>query len=97
MRRRGRNSAQDAQKGRPFRPSFVERRSYLVAEPAPACSRDTLHNSRFTGVEDAAGGLFPHPARKEGNLTQDRALIDIPASHFKIRLKDRRPPKMEGA
>src|SRR5574340_119366 len=55
--------AQDGQKGRPFCPSFVKRRSSLVAEPAAACSQDTLHDSRFTGVENAAGGLFHHPAK----------------------------------
>src|ERR1022692_4671729 len=37
---------QDAQKGRSLRTSFVKRRSSLVTEPAAACSRDTLHDSR---------------------------------------------------
>jgi len=36
---------------------FVKRRSSLVAELAAPCSRDTLHASRFTGVENAASGL----------------------------------------
>ncbi len=48
------NAPQDAQKGHPLRTSFVKRRSSLVIEPAAACSRDTLHDSRFTGVENAA-------------------------------------------
>jgi hypothetical protein len=43
----------DAQKDRPLRTSFVKRRSSLVAEPAAACSRDTLHDSRLTGIERA--------------------------------------------
>ena len=53
---------QDAQKGRLLRPSFVKRCSSLVADPDAEFLRDTLHDSRFTGVENAAGGLFQHPA-----------------------------------
>jgi hypothetical protein len=40
------NTAQDAQKGRPLRPSFVKRRSSLVADPDAKFLRDTLHASR---------------------------------------------------
>ena len=43
----------DAQKGRHCRPSFVKRRSSLVAEPAAVCSRNTLHDSRLTGIKRA--------------------------------------------
>ena len=57
---------QDAQKGRPLRPSFVKRRSFLVADPDAEFLRDRLHDSRSTGVENAAGGLFQHPASIEG-------------------------------
>jgi hypothetical protein len=48
---------QDTQKGHSLRTVFVKRRSSLVAELAAPCSRDTLHASRFTGVENAASGL----------------------------------------
>ena len=48
--------------------TFVKRRSSLVAEPAAVCSRDTFHDSRFMGVENANGGLFQHPARQREHI-----------------------------
>jgi hypothetical protein len=35
--------------------SFVKRRSSLVIGSAAACSRDTLHDSRFTDLQSKAG------------------------------------------
>ena len=45
----GKNKAlQDAQKVRLFCPSFVKRRSYLVADSDTEFLRDTLYEGRFT-------------------------------------------------
>ena len=54
-------TTQDAQKGRPLRPSFVKRRSSLVVDLSTEFLRDTLHDSRFTRHACGAGGLFQHP------------------------------------
>jgi len=52
---------QDAQKGRPHRPSLVTRRSSLVSARFRILTR---YDSRFTDLENAAGGLFPQPASR---------------------------------
>ena len=55
------STTQDAQKGRPLRPSFVSRLSSFASGDLHAL-RDTLHEERFTGYGLCAGGLFQHPA-----------------------------------
>ena len=47
-RKNSRQGEQDAQKVRLFCPSFVKRRSSLVADSDAEFLRDTLHEGRFT-------------------------------------------------
>jgi hypothetical protein len=68
-------------KGPPLRPWFVKRRSSLVVGSAEACSRDTLHEERFTDDENAADGLFPHPANTGGGCANDEIIEVAEGSH----------------
>ena len=64
---------QDAQIGRPLRPSFVSRISSFASGELHIL-RDTLHEGRFTGYGLCDGGLFQHPERG-GSMTRTKWLL----------------------